>query len=476
MRRLLTPLIALVLLLTVAAPTVLAAEPVTIDSGRVVISLDGPVTVPADQSLDALVVANGIATIAGDVDHVLLVDGTATATGATIGSLLVIDGTATLDSGTVVTGDVSTLNGTIAAAPGATIVRPVRDLKGDLAALSLALIPLLILFMLGAALLVVLFALFLAAVAGRQVRSVESLISREPGLVLIAGIAGTLLLPAVSFLLMATVIGAPLGLILLFVVTPTLAFLGWVIAAVWLGDWLLGRLRGRREAERPYFAAVVGVIVLAFAGMIPFVSMIATLFGFGAVLLALWRVLRGGSATADAVGPTPPTQGGPGAWREPSSLPGVPGGYGAPVAYAAPAGYAAPAAFGAGMAGVAYAPTGQYPAAQPAWAPAAPPAPAPAAWPAPAPATQPAWPAPEPSWPAAVQPAWPATESPTPAAAAAPTAVEAPAVPADPAPAPAPTDGAIPDPAATPAPELAADAGDDLDRPASSADAAPPAA
>jgi hypothetical protein len=333
-RRLLAPLVALVLLLTVGAPAVLAAGPVS-DGGRVVISLEGPVTVPADQSLDSLIVANGTASIAGDVRHVLLVDGTAVATGATIGSLVVIDGTATLDAATTVTGDVSTLNGTIAAAPGATVVRPVRDLRADLAALSIALIPLFILFMLGAALLVVVLALFLAAIAGRQVRSVESLISREPGPVLIAGIAGTFLLPALSFLLMATVIGAPVGLLLLFVVMPVLAFLGWIVAAVWVGDWILGRTRGRTEPERPYLAAVVGVVVLAVAGMIPFVTMIATLFGFGAVLLALWRVLRGGSATAGAPGTTPPVPGGPAGHSEPSSLPAggtwQQGGPGSPV-------------------------------------------------------------------------------------------------------------------------------------------------
>jgi hypothetical protein len=376
-RRLLTSLVALVLLLTVAAPAALAAGPV-IDDGRVVISLDGPVSVPAGESLDALIVANGTASIAGDVRHVLLVDGTAITTGATIGSLLVIDGTATLDPATTVTGDVSTLNGTIAAAPGATVVNPVRDLRGEFAALSIALIPLFILFMLGAALLVVVFALFLAAVAGRQVRSVESLVSREPGPVLLTGIVGMFLLPAISFLLMATVIGAPLGLILLLVVMPVLAFLGWIVAAVWVGDWLLGRLRGRTEPERPYLAAVVGVVVLAFAGMIPFVTMVATLFGFGAVLLALWRVLRGGSATAGATGTTPPAPGGPAGYREPSSLPGGPG---SPVT----------------------APTDVVPAAQPATGPM---------WPAATPVDVPAAAAPT------AGPAWPATPSdPSPSAA-----------------------------------------------------------
>jgi hypothetical protein len=171
----------------------------------------------------------------------------------------------------------------------------------------------------------VVIALFLAAIAGRQVRSVESLISREPGPVLLAGIVGAFVLPFVAFLLMVTVIGAPLGLALLFIVLPVMAFLGWLVAAIWLGDWIVERLRGAREPRRPYLAAAVGVVVLAFAGMIPFVSMIATVFGFGAVLLATWRVLRGGSATTAEPGTIPPAPGGPAGYGEPSSLPGGPG-------------------------------------------------------------------------------------------------------------------------------------------------------
>ena len=80
-----------------------------------------------------------------------------------------------------------------------------------------------------------------------------------------------------------TIVGAPIGLGALLLVLPALAFLGWIVAAIWIGDWILGRSGGPR-AERPYAAAVVGVLVLALAGIVPFVSAIATLFGFGALL------------------------------------------------------------------------------------------------------------------------------------------------------------------------------------------------
>jgi hypothetical protein len=51
---------------------------------------------------------------------------------------------------------------------------------------------------------------------------------------------------------------------------------------------------------------VLGVIVLALASILPFVSGIATVFGLGALLLAGWRVLKPeqhGQPAADPMGP-----------------------------------------------------------------------------------------------------------------------------------------------------------------------------
>ena len=109
---------------------------------------------------------------------------------------------------------------------------------------------------------------------------------------LVAGIAGSVLLPILALLVTATVIGAPIGLGALLVVLPALAFLGWIVAAIWVGDWILLRMRGSVEAGQPYAAALVGVVALAFAGIVPFVGAIATLFGYGALLLMGWRILR----------------------------------------------------------------------------------------------------------------------------------------------------------------------------------------
>jgi hypothetical protein len=156
--------------------------------------------------------------------------------------------------------------------------------------------PVLILFWIGFGLATIVAGLFLAGLAGRQVRSTEQLISREPVPVLLVGIVGLLVVPAVAVLLMISILGAPLGLGILFFAWPFVAYLGYLVAGAWVGDWVLARMQPARVRERPYLATVVGLVLLQLVGLIPIVglaSAIASLFGFGAVLLAGWRTLRG---------------------------------------------------------------------------------------------------------------------------------------------------------------------------------------
>ena len=291
MKRLLVMAATVAYILTLGAPAVLAAEPIR-DGGRVLVSVNGPVDIPAGDHLDTLVVVGGDARISGDVHSIVLVRGSATLAGATTDSLVVVNGTADLQAGTTVRGDVRTLNGSVTQQPGSAVTGSVKTLDADLAALGLLLIPAFILLFIGFGLATVAAALLVAAFGARQVRAVESLIVQKPGHVLLAGIAGMVAFPFVAMVLIATVIGAPLGFALLLIMWPAIAFLGWIVAAIWIGDWIVARFRGTPEPDRPYLAAVVGAIVLAFAGVLPFVSAIATLFGFGALLLTAWRVLR----------------------------------------------------------------------------------------------------------------------------------------------------------------------------------------
>ena len=121
------------------------------------------------------------------------------------------------------------------------------------------------------------------------------------------GLAGLFVIPIVAILAMITVIGAPLGLAILLMVWPAAAFAGYLIAAIWIGDFLLSRRGDAAQAQRPYLAATIGIVVLWIVSFVPFVGAIASLFGFGAVLLMAWRTFRQPTTTQPAVTP-PATQ------------------------------------------------------------------------------------------------------------------------------------------------------------------------
>jgi hypothetical protein len=300
---------AAVLLLGLVVPAAFAADP-SGDARSVVLAVGHDAAVPSGDHVDTLIVVRANARVEGSVGSVVVIDGTATLAGGSAGALTVIHGTADLQAGTVT--DVRTIDGSVDRAPGVVVQGSVDASDASVAAFAVLLIPLFILLFIGFGLAGIAAALLVAAFAARQVRQAEGLITHEPGRVLVAGLAGSVLLPILALLVSATVVGAPIGLGALFVVLPALAFLGWIVAAIWLGDWLVVHLRGTYEPSRPYLAAVVGVIVLAFAGIVPFVSAIATLFGFGALLVMGWRILR------------PPTPGIPAAagWSQPAPAAG----------------------------------------------------------------------------------------------------------------------------------------------------------
>jgi hypothetical protein len=301
MHRIFALVAAAAILLGLAAPVALAADPGPTERS-VVVAIAHDADVAAGDHVGTLVVVRGNASVAGSVDNLVIVDGTATVAGAgaTAGDITVVNGTANLGTGSIVTGDVRTFEGTYTQAADAVIEGTARSFEANVAAFAILLIPLFIALFVGFAIATVVAALFVAAFAARQVRDAEALISHEPGQVLVAGLIGSFVLPILALLVTATVVGAPIGLGALLVVLPALAFLGWIVAAIWVGDWLLGRTRGTYDAKRPYLAAVVGVLVLAIASIVPFVSAIATVFGYGALLVMGWRILRPPTATPDA--------------------------------------------------------------------------------------------------------------------------------------------------------------------------------
>jgi hypothetical protein len=265
-------------------------------------AFNGDVTVAAGDTADAVVVTRGTATIRGDVGTLVVIDGQAILEGARLESVFVARGSLAIDATTTVTGDVRTLDTTVSADPAATIGGSIASIDQDLISAGAALVPALWLFLLGLVLATLVVGLALAALGARQVRTAESLISHEPAQTFLVGLAGLVIIPLIAILAILTIIGAPLGLAILLVVWPAAAFAGYLVAGIWIGEWLLYRGSTNRP-ERPYLAAVVGLLVLQLLSIIPFVGAIASLFGFGAVLLMAWRTFRQPSQAQPIVSP-----------------------------------------------------------------------------------------------------------------------------------------------------------------------------
>lgn len=304
MRRIVGIAGAMLIVLFTMVPAVLAAEMPR--DGWVLWSTGGDVTVAAGEHADAVIVIDGTATIAGEVNALVVVSGRAELTGATVESLVAISSQVNIGAGTTVLGDVRYLDSTVTQAPDAQVAGRVSDFTGDLAVFGAVLVSAFFLLWLGFVLAAVVAALVLAALAARQVRAAEAIISREPGVALVAGIAGTFLPILLIVALFVTVVGAPLGFAILFGVWPFLAFVGYLVAAIWVGDWILARTSPDVHRERPYLASVIGMIVLGILNIVPFVAMLATLFGYGAVLVLAWRIFRAPSVGVTAAPTTTP--------------------------------------------------------------------------------------------------------------------------------------------------------------------------
>ena len=292
MKRLLLLVAALGLVAAASAPAVLAADPTTPQNSRVLVSVGGDVTLPAGDHADAVVVVNGTGTILGDATSVVVVNGALNVQGATVESIVAVRSPVTLGPGSVVTKDVATFDSVVTKTGDAAVQGEVRDVGAGLAGVGFVLGPLLFLAWLGFALAAIASGLLLAALGARQVRAAEAIIRHEPVPTVLVGIGGVFLPIVVGIPLFLTVVGAPLALGMWFGLWPLVALVGYLVAGIAIGDWILGRVTPTVTRERPYLASVIGLIVLQLIGIVPFLSAIASLVGFGAVLILGWRTFR----------------------------------------------------------------------------------------------------------------------------------------------------------------------------------------
>jgi hypothetical protein len=305
-------LVGLLLLVPAAA----AADP-GVRQEHIVVTTGGDITFAEGDEADVLVILDGTAIISGDVRSVVVVNGDATFVGARAEDVVAISSHVALDDTSVIDGDIRTLNATIERAPGATVNGETRDLlaviAADIGATWLAIVSVLMLIYLGFVAAAVVAGVVVAGVAGRQVRQAGRLISDEPLSVFLAGLAGMFGIITVGVLAIITVIGIPLGVAILAFVLPLLAVAGYLVVGIWIGEVILSGRQPGAAPERPYMAAVVGILALAVISLIPVVGGLVSFMGLGAVVLLLWRNFRrAGRTDVAAARPLVPAAGSPG--------------------------------------------------------------------------------------------------------------------------------------------------------------------
>jgi hypothetical protein len=293
--RLLLPLVVVMLLLF---PSVALAQEST-SNDDFLLRVDGPITIAPNESVGTVVVISDNANIAGVVrNDLVVIDGTANITGTVEGTVTVISGDVNLGPSSRVANDVNLVDSKVTRANGATVEGSVSTKTFDWSGWEVFAFSAYLWISLTIALIVA--GLIFAAVGGRQLMGAANLITQQIGPTILAAVIVGIGIPIVAVVAMATILGIPLGLGLLFFLIPMLWFFGYLVAGTKLGAVILRR----QESDHPYLAAVVGIIVLQAIGLIPFlgglVAFLAGILGTGALVLLGWHAWRG-PGTGEAV-------------------------------------------------------------------------------------------------------------------------------------------------------------------------------
>jgi hypothetical protein len=134
----------------------------------------------------------------------------------------------------------------------------------------------------------------------RAAAAVYDAAQRRVGAAFGFGLLAFILLPVIALVLLVTVVGTPLGFLLLLALAPIFA-IAYTTAAYALGQRILGPDRGR------FLAFLAGFVILRLLALIPIVGglvwFLVTVFGLGLLVLAAGR----GRRSPRTAGPAPAT-------------------------------------------------------------------------------------------------------------------------------------------------------------------------
>jgi hypothetical protein len=283
------------------------------EADGLLLRINGTVSLPEDDTVNAAVAINSDITVLGTVRDVLFViNADAVVNGTVEGEITIVNGTLTLGPQATVN-DISLVRSELVEEPGSTITGDVDRTTRWVFWSTGAAILFGIAFWLAMTISLVLAGLLFAAIGGRQLKLASALMTGAPGPSILSGVIASIALPLVAVVAIATLIGIPFGLGILLVLIPAIVFLGYIVSANWFGTLLLNRAMPDNGSVHPYAQVTVGIILLQFLllipGVAPVVFLVAGIWGGGALIWLAWSNVRNRPAdvaTPVAQPPAPP--------------------------------------------------------------------------------------------------------------------------------------------------------------------------
>ncbi len=244
------------------------------------IVLVGDVLVDRDQTAGDVLVLDGDVTIRGTVSgSVIVLDGDVTIRGTVTGDVVAITGLATLGRRARVSGDLIYGDDRPVQAPGSQVSGDVQKFEigdaGLVGAIGLWIALLASMFVLG---------LLLLALAPRAAEAIARTARTKALVCAGVGLLAFFLLPVIAIAVCFTIVGLPLGIVLLASLVPLYAF-AYVTAALVIGRLVLKSSR--------ILAFLAGLVILGLLTLIPIAgalfAFLAIVFGLGALLVSLVR-------------------------------------------------------------------------------------------------------------------------------------------------------------------------------------------
>jgi hypothetical protein len=285
-------LASMLIVFALLLPATASADDGKEDRG-LMLRITGDVTIARDQTVGAVVVIDGTATIHGTVtDTLFVINGTAVINGTVKDDITVISGTLDLRSGAQVE-HINLIDSDLVRADGVIVTGAIdqRDgveiPAGVLAALS-------VYFWVAMTLAVVVAGLAFAAIGGRQLNDAARVATGQPSNALIGTIAFWVAVPVLAVVSILTVVGIPLGVGVLVFVLPAVWFLGYIVAGAAVGKLILHR---GDNPGRPLAATTLGLVLLQLGLIVPVVggiiALLAGVWGAGTLAYLAYRAAGG---------------------------------------------------------------------------------------------------------------------------------------------------------------------------------------